>query len=139
MEVCKSILKTQGRSLRLALEASVAEMKGHTATFSLERQAGSQLLLHKDQSRPERWRAQWPQRTHLGPSRGKLCTRPLTARRPGPRGPRQVNGAGGGSCSTPCFQKGSVQLGREAPTAGFPRAHSQSRAASAVRAPCARP
>ena len=34
----------------------------------------------------------------------------------GPAGPWRVNCAGGGSCSAPCFQKGSVQLGREAPT-----------------------
>ena len=86
MEVYKSILKIQGRSLRLALEASVAETKGHTATLSLERQAGRQLLPHKDQSRPKRWRAQWPLRTHLGPSRVELRTPTPTARRAGPRG-----------------------------------------------------
>lgn len=85
MAVHKSILKIQRRSLRVALEASVAEMKGRTATFSLECQAGSQLLLHEDQSKPERWRLQWNLGTHLGLSGVKLCTQTLTAREDGSR------------------------------------------------------
>ncbi|CAN0518834.1 unnamed protein product [Rangifer tarandus platyrhynchus] len=92
MEVYKSILKIQGRSLRLALEASVAEMKGRRATFSLECQAGSQLLLQKDQPRPKRWRLQRNLRAHLGPSGVKLRARALTAREDG--GGREGGSAG---------------------------------------------
>ena len=137
MEVHESILKIQERSLRLAPEASVAEMKGRTGTFSLECRAGSQLLLHKDESKPKRWSPQWKLRTHLGLSGVKLRTQTLTAgedgsRREGlgPLEPRRTNCSQRRSCSTQSLQKGSVQLGREAPAAAFLRA--QSCAASAV-------
>ncbi|CAI9175192.1 unnamed protein product [Rangifer tarandus platyrhynchus] len=142
MEVYKSILKIQGRSLRLALEASVAEMKGRRATFSLECQAGSQLLLQKDQPRPKRWRLQRNLRAHLGPSGVKLRARALTAREDG--GGREGGSAGaltGELRHRRQLQRsvlpGGVSTARERSAHGqLPTRPSHSRAASAVRAPC---